>query len=86
MNYKAVVTGLVNVEKDYQEFDFGEILIDYERIYQRLKARKEGIIALEKEANNASEIPLDEFTTTLSLRSTYTSNVDTIKTYRTIFW
>ena len=38
------------------------------------------------DANNASEIPLDEFTATLSLRSTYTSNVDTIKTYRTIFW
>lgn len=36
--------------------------------------------------NNASEIPLDEFTAALSLRSTYTSNADTVKTFKTIFW
>lgn len=36
--------------------------------------------------NNASEIPLDEFTATLSLRSAYTSNADTIKTYSIVFW
>lgn len=70
MNCKAVVIGLVNVEKDYQEFDFGEILIDYERIYQRLKARKDGMTRKEihEMLPNISYSAVSQVITTLSIR------------------
>ena len=57
--------------------------------YYRLEDIKEVIFKKKQNilgVNSASEIPLDEFIAALSLRSAYTSNADTIKTYRTVFW
>lgn len=60
--------------------NYGKLVQQYnlEDIKEVIFKKKQNTLGV----NNASEIPLDEFTATLSLRSTYTSNGDTIKTYR----